>query len=91
MIFTLVFILIAVTWGFQALYYLRRFLKRGWVQSVVFSFAALAFPAWSGAQLGYLGRLPLSLFLAVALSIGVLGVWSIIHAETQRLRPFSKG
>lgn len=83
-----VFSLIALSWGALAFYFAWRWFLRRRPVSVVIAAACLSPVVHVARELKWLPRLPTSLFLATALSIGLLGVLVVWHHESQQPRPF---
>lgn len=84
----LTFAFIALLWGSLSLYFAWRWFLRRRPQSIVIALAMLSPVVHVARELHWLPRLPTSIFLASAVSIGVLGVVVVLHHEVPRPRPF---
>lgn len=85
---TLTFGFIALAWGLLSAYYAWRFVLRRKPQSIHIALSMLAWPWLVGRELNWIPRAPTTVFLAAAVSVGVLGLVVVYRYESPRRRPF---
>lgn len=85
---TVVFAILAASWGLLSFYFCWRFILKQKPQSIVIALACLSPVVHVARELHLLSRMPTTFFLAAGCSIGVLGVLIVAHYESQQARPW---
>jgi len=75
---------ILFSWGFLFVYFVRRYLQRRRLQSIVVAFSCAGWPLFIAREFHWLHRWSTVPFVAAALTGGVFGCFIILWGESQR-------
>lgn len=79
----------AALWAGLALYWLRRGIQRLWATSIVCGFGCAGWVLAAARELRWIGWGNRGWVYLLALCVGLVGVFAVMHHETQKDRPFS--
>jgi hypothetical protein len=85
---SIIFAVVALTWGLLAAFFVWRYMLRRRPQSIVVALACLGWPVMVARELRWYPRALTTPLLALAVAGGILGVLIIAKWESQRPQPF---